>query len=499
MLNGGNVLHFINRMDSSNCGDRVVCPFLHYYDYFKQYSVKRHDIRFIDFESIACTDVVIIGGGGLFDYAEFTNRNVNKVLDTGAAVIAWSPGFNMHAEYSGTFTTEIDFDRFATVTVRDFTNGYGLYYLPDVTCKLPGLRGKYIIRRELGIARHKDYPIEGFDYDIITNESEIAEVLQFIGESEIIISNSFHMIYWATLMRKRAICVNPFSSRFYSYKYKPEYFYADTDTLSACINRAETYNMLDECIQANDTFFERVKDVIESRLEPVSSDFAVYDFTTKEALLTAKVRENQLQKGDVLASQLFIDLGSGFTENCKLITINNVYGDDIHLVRYDLADFDEIRALRFDPIERHHCEVEIVSAKTADVDVALVAQMSIRTGNWDRFLTTDPHYDIGSPCVKFLEIKFRLRELSLFEAEQNINFHVSQQSKQIEHQAVQIEHQVAQIERQTAQIENQTAQIENQAAEIEQFYNSISWKVTAPLRKIADFFRHLLKGIRRLK
>ena len=64
MLRAGNILHFINRVDEGNCGDRVVCPLLHYYDYFSQYYIMRHDMRFIDYDRITSGDVVIIGGGG---------------------------------------------------------------------------------------------------------------------------------------------------------------------------------------------------------------------------------------------------------------------------------------------------------------------------------------------------------------------------------------------------------------------------------------------------
>lgn len=573
MLNSGNTLHFINRVDDSNCGDRVVCPLLHYYDYFKKYSMKRHDMRFIDFESISNSDVVIIGGGGMFDYAEFTNRGINKVLDTGAAVIAWSPGFNTHTEYDGTFETKIKFDRFKTVTVRDVVNDYGLNYLPDVTCKLPGLRKKHTIRREFGIARHKDYPIKGFDYDTITNECGIDEILQFIGESEIVISNSFHMIYWSILMGKRTICANPFSTRFYSYKYKPEYLNVETDVLADCVMRAQKYEIIDECIQANDTFFDHIKGITESRLKPAHGDSVVYDLLTKEVLLTEKFRETQTQIGDSMDSQLFIDLGGGFTEDCKLIAISNVYGDEMHSVRYDLSGFSLISGLRFDPIESRNCEVEIISAKTADGDVVMTPQMSVRVAKWDRFLTTDPQYFIGSPCTYFLEIVFRFKIINSFEANQNLYLFAGQKSAQIEQITVQLEHQSGtigqqaahlqqltlevgqqrtrleqqrehieqlsvqneqqteklveqfarveqqslaieqhrvQLERKSMQIEHNLTEIEElsaiakkqatfisqQSDQIEQFLNSTSWKITAPLRAVADFLKRILKGTR---
>lgn len=459
MLKIGNILHFINRVDEDNCGDRVVCPLLHYYDYFSQYRVMRHDMRFVDYDRITSGDVVIIGGGGMFNYAEFTNRAINRVLDTGATVLAWSPGFNTHTEYCGTFKTEIDFERFAFVTVRDFQNSYGLGYLPDVTCKLQGLEKQYGIKREFGIARHKDYPIKGLAFDTITNDQKLEDILRFIGESEVVVSNSFHMIYWALLMGKRTICAQPFSTKFYSYKYKPAYYDPQKDKLQDCVDQAQTYRILGECRAENDRFFELVKRVVEEKLTPVRDRWYGYELITQEALQREKFRETRLQDGDLLASQLFIDTGSGFSESCKLASINNVYGDGVHSVRFDLSAFDNIRALRFDPIESHHCEVEIRSARAETGDVIMQPQASVRVGAWDRFLSTDPQYYIPAPCANFLEIKFCLRVTTLFEAEQNIYDYVGRRDEAQRRLEELIEQRNSQIAEQTLRLEQQDSWI----------------------------------------
>ncbi|MDR1000025.1 MAG: polysaccharide pyruvyl transferase family protein [Clostridiales bacterium] len=360
----GNTLHFINRVDETNCGDRVVCPLLHYFDYFKQYNLKRHDMRYIDFESICPSDVVIVGGGGMFDYAEWTNRAINKVLDTKAAVIGWSPGLNTHTEYHGTFETIIEFDKFALLTLRDWKNNYGIEYLPDVTCKLSQFKKRYEIKRKYGIARHKDYPIPGMSYDTITNYESIDDILRFIGESEVVISNSFHMIYWAMLLERKCVCVNPFSSKFLSYRYKPGYYNSDTDDFAECVKNAPVYDILDECVAANDAFFEKVKAMIEGRLTPDPDAPDTYQLVTQAALMFEKVRDTQYQEGDLLASQLFIDTGEGWAEKNKLIAINNVYGDKTHKAYYDISRFNSIKRIRFDPIESRNCEVEIILAES---------------------------------------------------------------------------------------------------------------------------------------
>jgi len=469
MLKKGNTLHFINRLDESNCGDRVVCPLPYYYDFFKQYRIIRHDMRFIDYDSIDGSDVVIIGGGGMFDYAEFTNRGINRVLDTGATVIAWSPGFNTHTEYCGTFKTKIKFDRFAAVTVRDFHNDYGLDYLPDVTCKLPGLKKQYMEKRMFGIARHKDYPIRGFSYDTITNDQSLEDILRFIGETEIVISNSFHMIYWSLLMGKRTICADPFSSKFYSYKYKPTYFNTQKDKLQSCVEQAQNYQILEESLEATDKFFEQVRQLIEARLEPMRDQWRGYELITKEAVHRELFRETQMQEGDLLAPQLFIDTGDGFTEKQKLIAINSVYGDELHTVRFDLSNFQNIQALRFDPIESRYCEVEICTAKTKGGAVTLTAWTAVRAGTWDKFLCTDPQYGILTPCSEFLEITFRLRLMTLFDSERTIcnyvEFHREnerQLREQLEEKDIKYASQTAQLEQRDTWISDLTAHLKQQ-------------------------------------
>lgn len=551
----GNTLHFINRVDNTNCGDSMVSPLIYYYDYFKQYQIKRHDQRFIDFDSISSSDVVIIGGGGLFDYAEFTNRLINRVLDTGAAVISWSPGINTHDGQENTVNTKIEFDRFALATLRDYENKYGVAFLPDVTCNLPGLKKHYTIRRKYGIARHKDYPIEGLDFESITNDRDIEEILQFLGESEVVISNSFHMIYWSLLMGKKTLCADPFSTRFYSFKYKPEYFHTKTDNFQECVEAAKQYDILDECIQANQNFFQQVKAIIESRLTPVTNKWQAYDFATREALLVEKYRETRLEKGDVLVSQLFIDTGNGFTEDCKLIAINNVYGDEIHHVQYDLSAYPNIKALRFDPIESRNCEVEIVSANSSSGNIILTAQAAVKKNVWDRFLTTDPQYFIPSPSshLNFVEISFRLHTLDLYEMEQTIYHYVWERDHQLHEKAQQVEristqlneqdallhqkteainqlndtlqhrqnqitqqdallhqqaeqirllndalqHREHQINEQNTRLLEQAKKIQSQSSCIYALYSSFSWKITTPLRFISHCFRKLLKGKQR--
>ena len=169
----------------------------------------------------------------------------------------------------------------------------------------------------------------------------------------------------------------------------------------------------------------------------------------------------------ILISQLFIDEGKGFTETHKIISESNISDEKIYTVRFDLSDYHIARALRFDPLEGHYCEMEILSAKDAHGAVYPEPQASIRSGKADRFLSTDPQYLIASPCENFLEIRFRLRILSLFEAEQAVYSYVWHQSKQFTQQEDQIGRQAELIEQLNTQVGTKDALLSQQRAQME--------------------------------
>ena len=63
------------------------------------------------------------------------------------------------------------------------------------------------------------------------------------------------------------------------------------------------------------------------------------------------------------------------------------------------------------------------------------------------------------------------------------------QQRQIEHYASRIQETELQISEQQARLEAREAHIEAQAAQLQALYDSYSWKLTAPLRKIAELFQ----------
>ena len=93
------------------------------------------------------------------------------------------------------------------------------------------------------------------------NKYNIKQIIKFIGESEIIITGSYHAAYWSQLMNKKVIINGNWSSKFDTLKYKPVLL---SDNIENDILALKTVpkNYLDECININDNFYKKIMDNI---------------------------------------------------------------------------------------------------------------------------------------------------------------------------------------------------------------------------------------------
>lgn len=283
-------IHFINRLDRTNAGDWTCCPLEYYYDYFKDYSIIRHDIDYIDYNAISENDIVILGGSGMLDVTESFNEAINKVLNLTPNVIGWSLGFNTHDKqwYNGKEFQKINFEKFRKLAIRDFNHPTGIEYLPDPSCRgIIRYRDEdYDIKREYGIIEHKDLPIRtDIPYERINHNASLEKIVKFILESECIITNSYHCTYWCILLKRKVIVFNKFSSKFDYFKYKPEFVKISEECTSdfvlgkikeAKVSAKAYSEALQEAVKLNDIFFESVKKIINELDIPRDRDYQTF-------------------------------------------------------------------------------------------------------------------------------------------------------------------------------------------------------------------------------
>jgi hypothetical protein len=276
-------IHIINRIEDNNVGDLVCSPYIYYYNFFKDYNVLRHDLLHINWIEISKHDVVIVGGGGMF-YVDFQD-NLNKLLDVCPTVIVWGIGFNAH--HDRPLDAQVDITRFKIIHIRDWMHPSGLAYLPCVSCLAVELDKVLETKRHIGIIEHKDFAIPADIHgERLNNKDNFQNITDLIASSEIVVANTYHVIYWAILMGKKVICVNPFSTRFDYFKYKPVFYSGD---LEKDIAQTQVYpNALAEARELNAAFFEKVKKLIQELIPEKNKSYQyVYD-TTIPALLRRK-------------------------------------------------------------------------------------------------------------------------------------------------------------------------------------------------------------------
>ena len=244
-------IHFVRCLDIYNTGDMNCGPELYFEELMKDRIAFFHSIKEIDYSLIRENDWVILGGGGMLDCSPQYQEAIKQLLVCSKRVVSWGLGHNAHHKDTIYYHGEIepiDYTQFFLFTTRDY--GYGTdRFCPCVSCMMEGLSRDYVIKRRIGVLTHHEIRISEFDFDTCDNSQPIEKILQFIGESEIIIANTYHGAYWATLMNKKVILYHPFSNKFDYFKYPLVQYSGDLET---DIDRALVYpHALQECRELN--------------------------------------------------------------------------------------------------------------------------------------------------------------------------------------------------------------------------------------------------------
>jgi hypothetical protein len=272
----------LHRVNTKNIGDLMCAPYRYFA--FLQNSPVLDLIGFKEGESptlddrkewakqVAQAGALIIGGGGLLGTDFFAGgfRRVQSERSTASKAIIWGAGHNdwkigdwrkLKAVH------DVDAQNFDLIGVRDYNSGYE--WVPCVSCMSPELdefSGVEIVH-EVGMYAHSGTMKNPKLLDRIprnlptlSNDGELRPVLKFLASCETVLTDSFHGMYWATLMGRKVIAF-PSSSKFYSAKH-PVPLCAPEDWQSR-MRMAHTYpEALQECRQANAAFADKVANLI---------------------------------------------------------------------------------------------------------------------------------------------------------------------------------------------------------------------------------------------
>ncbi len=141
--------------------------------------------------------------------------------------------------------------------------------------------------------------------------------------------------------------------------------------------------------------------------------------STPELWISLEEFRRKLREKEYMVSQLFVDTGEGFSEEQKLVEEAKLKGGKFS-VAFDLSAYQNVRAVRFDPLEGRPCVCRIDAAQTTGKLQAENAAASVPEG--DLFLTVDPIYQVKlNPVPERITVCGEIEILSTEEALERAN------------------------------------------------------------------------------
>lgn len=249
---------FCNVSYEGNAGDFWSSP-LHYYDF------SNFDYEHIGFLNERVQNekgkIFIIGGGGLITTQNNYLTNIIKNILKGNKVIFWGIGSNTADE---PYFEIFKHPNVILVGTRDITHNLDFSYVPCVSCKNKLFDSSTNTSEGVGILEHVDYQIKIDEFPKIQNNEHIDKIVEFIKSKSVIISSTFHGVYWSQLLKKRVLYYvddGDLNSKFFFLKHRVEV----CDNFNYQIklkNMSYVENFLDESRYLNDLFYEEVKSTI---------------------------------------------------------------------------------------------------------------------------------------------------------------------------------------------------------------------------------------------
>jgi hypothetical protein len=237
--------------NTHNVGDFACCPL----DYLHFENAVAMDLD----EPTPICDAVVFGGGKIFGSLA-SKMTLNDKLAKHR--IAWGVSTIQSSIFS--FRYRRSSRSMNLVGSRDY--GDSRYeYAPCITCLSPLFDKNYETIHDVVFYLHKTKSQSlnlGIPSTVPVLDNyckSMEEAVNFIGSGDIVVSNSYHGVYWALLLGKKVLCL-PFSNKFNHYRLVPGYS-APQDWKGGLKNAVRQIEMRDICRAASFQFERKVRNI----------------------------------------------------------------------------------------------------------------------------------------------------------------------------------------------------------------------------------------------
>jgi hypothetical protein len=172
------------------------------------------DVEVLNYSQRPFGDVVIYGGGTLVNWLH-GRTDLPKVPK-----VIWGAG----SSRSGMTTPWPDPEGFDLVGIRDWSverEAMGRY-APCASCMSPLFDRDWPVTCEavafVNADPSKRRPV--VNLPTMDNTEPMERIVEFLASAEVVVTNSYHGVYWATLLGRHVVCV-PYSSKFHGFRHPP--------------------------------------------------------------------------------------------------------------------------------------------------------------------------------------------------------------------------------------------------------------------------------------
>lgn len=193
---------------------------------------------------------------------------VNKLDNTVSPRILWGAGHNgpHQKRVKGYLEYPVWLRNFDLVGIRDY--GQEHEWVPCASCMHPALQEKHQIKHDIIWFEHKKQILKSTDFGtdpvprFVNSGNNIEETIRLLGSANTIITNSYHGAYWGTLLGKKVIVVEAWSSKFNAMRHKP-FFLSKGAYYKDFLKEIPVYpRALGECIEATEKYWAKVKEYL---------------------------------------------------------------------------------------------------------------------------------------------------------------------------------------------------------------------------------------------
>jgi hypothetical protein len=155
--------------------------------------------------------------------------------------------------------------QYQQVGIRDWNSGSPYAWTPCASCMHPAFRKEYKIRHKAIWFEHKKQLIKDKAFGpapvtrFTNSGNDFGFTIETLASAEVILTNSYHGVYWGTLLKRRVILVEPWSTKFKYFKHVPLVIGADQDWITMMDQTTVHEHALEECIAATESFWNKIR------------------------------------------------------------------------------------------------------------------------------------------------------------------------------------------------------------------------------------------------